>query len=109
MMLIRSDSSLEFVKISRWVIISATAVTALFFLFVVGVGLKAQRRKVLTGVGGLIGATGISLDTLNPFGTVRVQGETWNAESVTGIISTGEKVVVKEMKNLKLLVEKLNN
>ena len=108
MMLIRSDSSLEFVKLSRWVIISATAVTALFFLFVVGVGLKAQRRKVFSGIGGMVGATGTSLDTLDPFGTVKVQGETWNAESVSGKISTGEKVVVIEMKNLKLFVEKLN-
>jgi len=108
MMLIRSDSSLEFVRLSRWVIISATAVTALFFLFVVGVGLKAQRRKVFSGIGGMVGATGISLDTLDPFGTVKVQGETWNAESVSGKISAGEKVVVIEMKNLKLFVEKLN-
>src|SRR5688572_11527925 len=109
MMLIRSDSSLEFVKISRWVIISATIVTALFFLFVIGVGLKAQRRKVFMGVGGMVGATGVSLNTLDPFGIVKVQGETWNAESLSGKISTGEKVVVKEMKNLKLFVEKLNN
>lgn len=109
MMLIRSDSSLEFVKISRWVIISATVVTALFFLFVVGIGLKAQRRKVFSGIGGMVGATGVSLDTLDPFGTVSVQGESWNAESLSGKIITGEKVVVKEMKNLKLFVEKLNN
>lgn len=108
MMLIRSDSSLEFVKLSRWVIISATAVTALFFLFVVGVGLRAQRRKVFSGIGGMVGATGIANDTLDPFGTVIVQGETWNAESVSGKINTGEKVVVIEMKNLKLFVEKLN-
>jgi membrane-bound serine protease (ClpP class) len=108
MMLIRSDSSLEFVKLSRWVIISATAVTALFFLFVVGVGLKAQRRKVFSGIGGMVGATGISLDTLDPFGIVKVQGETWNAQSVSGKISAGEKVVVTDMKNLKLFVEKLN-
>jgi len=109
MMLIRSDSSLEFVKISQGVIISGTAITALFFLFVVGVGLRAQRHKVFPGIGGMIGATGISLDILDPFGTVKVQGETWNAESLSGKISTGEKVIVKEMKNLKLFVEKLNN
>ena len=109
MMLIRSDSSLEFVKISRWVIISATVITALFFLFVVGVGIKAQRRKVFPGIGGMVGATGISLDTLDPFGIVKVQGETWNAESLTGKINAGEEIIVKEMKNLKLFVEKLNN
>src|SRR4029079_4267888 len=36
MMLIRSNSSFEMVKISLGVIIGATIVTALFFLFVVG-------------------------------------------------------------------------
>jgi membrane-bound serine protease (ClpP class) len=106
MMLIRSDSSLEFVKISRVLIISTTVVTALFFLIVVGVGLRAQRRKVVTGIEGLIGATADSLDTLDPAGTVMLQGEVWNAESIAGKINKGEKVLVKEMRNLKLYVEK---
>jgi membrane-bound serine protease (ClpP class) len=43
MMLIRSGSSLEMVRISRTVIFTATAVSALFFLFVIGFGIKAQR------------------------------------------------------------------
>lgn len=107
MMLIRASSSLELVSISRAVIISSTAVTALFFLFVIGLGLRAQRRKVVTGIEGLIGAKGEALDTLDPVGTVRVQGETWNAESVQGNISKGENIRVQAMKNLKLYVEKI--
>ena len=109
MMLIKSGPSLEFARISRSVIISATAVTALFFLFVVGVGIKAQRRKVVTGVEGLTGATGEVMEMLAPSGTVKVQGETWNAESLGGTISKGEKVRIKEMKNLKLYVEKIHH
>lgn len=108
MMLIKSGSALEFVKISRSVIISATAVSALFFLFVVGAGLKAQRRKPVTGLEGLIGDTGEVIDILDPSGTVKVQGEIWNAESLAGTIGKGEKVVIKEMKNLKLYVEPIN-
>jgi len=108
MMLVRASSSLEFVKISRVVIVSATAVTALFFLFVVGLGLRAQRRKVITGIEGLVGQTGESLETLDPLGTVRVQGETWNAESIAGKINSGEKIRVIQLKNLKLYVEKIN-
>ena len=106
MMLVRSNSSLEFVKISRAVIISTTVVTALFFLVVIGMGLRAQRRKIVTGIEALIGATGESLDTLEPSGTVMLQGEVWNAESIAGKISKGEKVLVREMRNLKLYVEK---
>ena len=109
MMLIKSNSSLEMVKISRSVIISATILSALFFLFVVGLGMKAQRRKVVTGIEGLVGDTGEVMETLSPIGIIKVQGELWNAESLAGTIDKGEKVRIKEMKNLKLFVERINN
>ena len=105
MMLIKSGSSLEFVRISRSVIISATALSALFFLFIIGFGIKAQRLKVVTGLEGMIGTTGIVGDNLTPTGTVVVQGEIWSAESLSGNIEQGAKVLIKEIKNLKLFVE----
>jgi membrane-bound serine protease (ClpP class) len=105
MMLIRSGSSLEMVKISRTLIFTATAVSALFFLFVIGFGIKAQRLKVVTGMEALIGGIAEVIELLDPTGTVKVQGETWNAESLSGVIGKGEKVRIKEMKNLKLYVE----
>jgi len=106
-MLIRPDSSMEFAAISRVVIYSVTLLSALFFLFIVGAGLKAQRRKVITGSEGMTGATGEVIEMLNPAGTVKVHGEIWNAESVGGTINKGEKIIVKERKNLKLFVEQL--
>lgn len=107
MMLIKPGSALEMAKISRAVIIAATAVAAIFFLFIIGLGLKAQRRKVVTGLAALTGATGEVINELAPSGTVKVNGETWNAESLAGLIGKGEKVRIKEMKNLKLYVEPL--
>ncbi len=104
MMLIRSDPSMETIRISRSVIIAATAVTALFFLFVLGAGIKAQRTKVVSGAEAMIGNTGEVLEILNPAGTIRVNGEIWNAESVAGPIEKGQKVKIKEMRNLKLFV-----
>ena len=109
MMLIRASSSLEFVRISRGIIISSTAVTALFFLFIIGLGLRAQRLKPVTGIEGLIGEIGESVGALNPTGRVRVHGETWNAESNAGNIKQGEKVRVTGIKDLKLYVESINN
>ena len=106
-MLIRPDSSMEFAAISRVVIYSVTLLSALFFLFIVGAGLKAQRRKVITGSEGMTGATGEVIEMLNPAGTVKVHGEIWNAESLGGTINKGEKVIVKERKNLKLFEEQL--
>lgn len=108
MMLIRTTSAWEIIRISRSVIVFSTIITALFFLFVIGQGLRAQRRKVVTGIEGLVGTLGKSLDTLDPAGTVMIEGEIWNAESIEGIISKGEKVRITAMKNLKLYVEKIN-
>jgi membrane-bound serine protease (ClpP class) len=108
MMLIKS-SPLEMLKISRSIIISATVITALFFLFVVGLGIKAQRRKAVTGAEALINDIGEVIESLAPIGKVKVQGELWNAESLSGTINPGEKVRIKEMKNLKLYVERISN
>ena len=108
MMLIRSDSGLDMARISRGVIYAATAVSALFFLFVLSFGIRAQRSKVVTGIEAMIGNTGEVIEILNPTGTVRVNGETWNAESLSGAITRGEKVRIKEMRNLKLYVEPID-
>jgi membrane-bound serine protease (ClpP class) len=105
LMLIRPDASWNLVRLSLSVIITSVAVTAGFFLFVIGLGIKAQRAKPVTGVEGMIGTIGESLETLDPLGRVRVHGESWNAESMSGIINKGEKIRVVGMKNLKLHVE----
>lgn len=108
MMLIRSESGLEFIEISWSLIIATTAVTLVFFLFVIGLGIKAQGRKPITGSEGLIGEVGEALSVLNPSGSVRVHGEIWNAESISGKIGKGEKVRVKEIVNLTLKVERVS-
>ncbi len=105
LMLVESDSDLELVKISRSVIISSVAVTALFFLFVIGLGIKAQRAKPVTGANAMIGEIGQALEELDPKGTVKVHGEIWNAESVSGKINAGQKIRVAGIKDLKLQVE----
>ena len=105
MMLIRTGSG-EIGRISWSVIISATAVTSLFFLFVIGMGIKAQRLKTVTGFDALMDETGISQDILNPTGMVLVHGELWQAESVSGEISKGEKIRIKNKQGFKLFVEK---
>jgi membrane-bound serine protease (ClpP class) len=107
MMLIRDDSSLQFARISSTVIIATTVVTALFFLFIVGAGLRAQKAKPVTGLEGFFGETGITLETLDPRGTVQVHGEIWSAESVKGKIEKGARVRITDMKSFKLFVEPL--
>jgi len=106
MMLIRTGSG-DIGKISWTVIISTTVVTSLFFLFVIGMGIKAQRLKPATGMSALIDETGIANEILSPSGMVLVHGELWQAESLSGEVSKGEKVRVKDMKGFKLFVEKV--
>ena len=108
LMLIRPGSGLELMRISRILIFSTVTITSAFFLFVIGMGLKAQRSKPVTGIKAMVGETALTLDELNPSGRVRMNGEIWNAVSISGMVNTGEPVRVKEVKNLTLYVEHLN-
>lgn len=107
LMLIHTSSTLEFVRISRAVIFASVALSAFFFLGVIAMGLKAQRLKPVTGAEGIIGATGITLETLAPAGTVQVRGEIWRATTMEGDITKGEKVEVVGLDNLTLRVRSI--
>lgn len=105
-MLINSESSLEFIRISWSVIVPAVLLTAAFFAFAVGMGIRAQRRKPTTGIEGLVGEVGEAITTLNPNGRVRVHGEIWNATSDEGKIAAGTPIIVLSIQNLQLRVKK---
>ncbi|MEP6683719.1 MAG: nodulation protein NfeD, partial [Parafilimonas sp.] len=105
--LFRNTPGENFAAVSYTVIIASTAVTALFFLFIVSMGLKAQRTKPAMGVQTFIGKTGEVINTLNVKGTVKVNGEIWNAESLSERIDAGEIIIIKDIKNLTLYVEKI--
>jgi membrane-bound serine protease (ClpP class) len=108
MMLIRTDGTWAVANLSWTVIITAVAVSSLFFLFVVGMGLKAQKAKPAMGQEAMIGEIGQSLSELNPGGTVRMHGEIWKAISRSGLIAEGKKVVVTGFLNFTLQVEPYN-
>ena len=80
-------------------VISAGAVTA------GALSLPAlRRRQSAHGAGGLLGADGVAVTALAPQGTVRVRGETWTAESVSGPLPAGAPVHVMEIDGLHLRV-----
>lgn len=103
--LFRSSPTENFVSISWTLITASTLLTALFFLFVVGMGLKAQGAKPATGIKAFIGKKGEVISSLDPQGIVKVNGEMWTAESLSGKINPGEDIIVREIKNLTLYVE----
>jgi membrane-bound serine protease (ClpP class) len=105
MFLFRQTSTESVTAVSRSIIFTTTAVTTLFFMFVVGMGLKAQRLKPVTGNNALIGMSGNALTIIDPSGMVKVNGETWKAIALSGKVNEGEKIIVKEIKDLTLYVE----
>jgi membrane-bound serine protease (ClpP class) len=108
MMLIRSESALEFLEISWSVIISVVALTVIFFTFVIGYGIRSLRTKPVSGAEGMIGEGGEALTDLptTGTGTVRVHGELWNARASTDAIPKGSRVRIVRMENLTLFVER---
>ncbi len=96
----------EGVRLSWTVIVAATVTTALFFAFVIGAGLRAQRRPATTGAAGMAQRRGTVVDRLAPDGMVRVEGELWRARADRAI-ETGEMVEVTGVEGLTLRVRAL--
>ena len=92
-------------RLSLAYIIPATLVTAAFFIFVVGAGLRAQLLPVRTGPEVLIGQTVPALERITPTaGRVFVEGEYWNAISEVPI-EPGHPVEIVALEGLTLLVK----
>ena len=75
-----------YLRVSWAVIIPAVVTTVLFFLFAVGMGLRAQRRKPTTGDKGMVGERGRAVTAVGPAGgQVFVRGEYWRASAAEDI------------------------
>jgi membrane protein implicated in regulation of membrane protease activity len=92
---------------SPWNFIGALTCGALGVGEVVYWQRRMRRRKVVTGVENLVGATGEVTDTCAPRGRVRLQGELWEARS-TQELSRGTPVRVVAVRDLTLDVEPTN-
>jgi membrane-bound serine protease (ClpP class) len=85
-------------------ILPATIVTGLFFLFVVGKGLRAQTLPVKVGKETMIGKTVEALSAIDSLGgRVFIEGEYWSAVSESPV-GKGEFVEVKGVQGLTLKV-----
>jgi membrane-bound serine protease (ClpP class) len=81
------------------------------FGFIIGLYIRwiigpLRRRKKLTGKEAMIGKPALAITDLKPKGEVRVLGEIWRAQSVSGDIQEGEQVTVKALEGLVVIVEK---
>jgi membrane-bound serine protease (ClpP class) len=88
-----------------WALLAGTAVVSVGALAAGALALPALRRHQPTaGSGRLWGANGVAVTDLTPHGTVRVRGETWTAESVSGRLPAGAAIEVMEVDGLHLRV-----
>jgi len=88
-------------------VIATFAVTsALVFIVVMGMAIKARRRKVVSGLEELIGGEAIVIKDFYHKGTVSIHSETWQAFSNTPL-HKDQKVKVTSIKGLTLQVEPL--
>jgi len=93
----------ETTRLSWGLILGGTAATSAFFLFIVSAGLRAQRRRVLTGAAGLIGSHGVVVERLAPEGWVRLGDQRWNARG-DSVIEAGTEVEITGLDRLTLRV-----
>jgi membrane-bound serine protease (ClpP class) len=101
------ESPAPFMRLSLYVILPAVVITTLFFTLIIGLAVKAHRRKPVTGPEGLLGAEGVaSTDITKDGGMVLLHGERWAAYSDEPI-SKNEKVKVEAVSRLKVKVKKL--
>ena len=86
-------------------IVSATGVTALFFIFVVAKAIRAQFAPVGTGREEMMGKTARAISGIDSAGgKVFIEGETWNAVSATRV-EPGQTVEITGLTGLTLQVK----
>ncbi len=104
LVLISPDSPYGDIPIS--VIATMVLTTVLFFLVAGRLGLKAQKRKKMTGYEELIGEEGIAMTNFEKGkGKVFIKGEIWNAVGEDDI-KKDDTVIVEQVKGLTLYVRK---
>ena len=89
-------------------ILPATVVTALFFIFVVGKGIRAQFKPAQAGAETMLGRTVSALSRIDSAGgRVFIEGEHWNAVSETPV-EAGQPVEITGLTGLTLKVKPKN-
>lgn len=94
----------DFIKVSFKVILPIIITLSGLSLFLLGKVIAALRQKPKIGRDALIGEEAIALTNIKKKGKVSLRGEIWNAMGTD--IKKGDKVIIEEVKGLKLFVKK---
>ncbi|MGC2171774.1 MAG: nodulation protein NfeD [Candidatus Sulfotelmatobacter sp.] len=100
------DSPIPEMRVHLLTALAVSVPLGVITVFLMGIALKAQRNKKVSGAQGLIGETGIAQTDLCPRGKIFVHGELWDAVSSCNV-SVGQSVVVRRVEGFMLQVEPL--
>jgi membrane-bound serine protease (ClpP class) len=95
------------ISIDPWVIVVIILCIIAFLAITVIWGIRAHRFKIGAGKEEMIGKTAVVTTTLDPKGTVFVEGEQWTALSEEDRIEPGEEVTISRVDGLKIYVTKI--
>jgi membrane-bound serine protease (ClpP class) len=92
-------------ELSIPLVIGVSVVLAGMFLALIMLAFRTIHHKPSTGKEGLIAQVGLVMRDIDPVGSVRIQGEIWQAESADGkAIPNGTNVQVVEIEGMRLRV-----
>ena len=100
-MLVKTDA--PFLQISWSVILPVVALAAGLTLLMVGMGVRAMRRRPTTGREGMVGLVGVAKTSVAPQGKILVHGELWEAISEQPL-QPGDQAEVMKLAGLTLHV-----
>jgi len=98
-----SSSAADITQVEAVGIGGIGVVAGLYIRWVIG---PLRARRNLTGSESLPGKVAVAATALSPTGEVRLEGVTWRARSLSGDIAQGERVKVRSVEKLVLLVER---
>jgi membrane-bound ClpP family serine protease len=94
------------IVISPWIIALVAVIVVIFIVVTIIWGIRAHRFKAGAGREEMIGKTAEVMSTLEPRGTVFIEGEQWTAISEAGRVEPGEEVIITRVDGLKIYVTK---
>ena len=92
--------------VDLWLVILIIVCLIAFLTLVVNRAIRVHHQQVSAGREDLLGKTAEVRVTLEPKGTVFIQGEHWAAISESGRVESGEEVTISRVTGLQLYVTK---
>ena len=96
------DGPIPEMRVSLFTALAVSIPIGVISIFLMTLAVRARKHRVETGSEGMIGEVGVG----RPDGKVFVHGELWNA---VGPVDAGERVRVRAVEGLRLVVERIEN